>query len=538
MRCFIFIPAVIYLFGLVSPAFSDTTWVNAGPVSGVWTSAGSPYIAHQGDIVVQSGDSLVILPRVTVKFTGRYKFIVNGLLIAEGTIYDSIFFSRAYPTEESKWRGFRFDGADSHTSLFYCRIEYAKGDGAYPEVRGGGINVKNGSITVRHCLLTRNYSSNANRNGGGAGICLDEHGSALIHYSVISDNEGDSGGGIMVRSDSLSLIGFNDIENNHAFSGGGGIYVGSGSQAEIYNNVFRGNSSDNWGGGAINLWSGDVSQVFNNEIHHNAATGAGGGIYCRYDGSLIYNNTIAENQAAQGGGVFVLNQGNNPPSIYNSIIWGNSAGLGADVYLYPSTGSAANISYCDIPGGWAGTGNIGADPLFVTGPDGNYYLSQIAAGQTVQSPCVDAGDPQSALLAGTTRTDRVRDSMIVDMGYHYRLRPVVTLRVTLTPTNPPVQIPAGGGSFEYTATVNNFYTAAMNFEAWTIAVLPDARVYGPIMLRQGLTLAGGGSMSRTLVQNVPGSAPPGNYTLIGRVGTFPDSVIAADGIHFVKLGGD
>jgi hypothetical protein len=64
---------------------------------------------------------------------------------------------------------------------------------------------------------------------------------------------------------------------------------------------------------------------------------------------------------------------------------------------------------------------IDADPLFVTGPQGNYYLSQIAAGQGTDSPCVDTGDPASHMIVGTTRTDEVPDSGVVDMGYHYPL---------------------------------------------------------------------------------------------------------------------
>ncbi len=152
MRCSSPLITFMSILLLAVSSLADTTWVSAGNVSGVWPPANSPYIVYQGDIRVQSGDTLVILPGTEVKFTGRYKFIVNGLLTADGTISDSLLFSRAYPTEESKWRGFRFEGADSHSSIFYARIEYARGDGAYPEVRGGAIRIMNGSVTVRHGL--------------------------------------------------------------------------------------------------------------------------------------------------------------------------------------------------------------------------------------------------------------------------------------------------------------------------------------------------------------------------------------------------
>ncbi len=63
---------------------------------------------------------------------------------------------------------------------------------------------------------------------------------------------------------------------------------------------------------------------------------------------------------------------------------------------------------------------IDDDPCFIAG----YYLSQIAAGQSVNSPCVDSGSadanaPSIGLDTYTTRTDSITDAGIVDMGYHY-----------------------------------------------------------------------------------------------------------------------
>ena len=72
--------------------------------------------------------------------------------------------------------------------------------------------------------------------------------------------------------------------------------------------------------------------------------------------------------------------------------------------------------------GYSGEGNIDVDPLFITGPFGDYYLSQSSAGQTFTSGCVDSGSTSSSSLGmneKTTRTDSVTDSGTVDMGYHY-----------------------------------------------------------------------------------------------------------------------
>ena len=86
-------------------------------------------------------------------------------------------------------------------------------------------------------------------------------------------------------------------------------------------------------------------------------------------------------------------------------------------------GAMPQIHHSDVEGGYAGEGNIDADPLFVDGPEGDCCLSQLAAGQPQDSPCLDAGISTliSAWLNGytTTRTDGVPDTAPDDIGYHY-----------------------------------------------------------------------------------------------------------------------
>ena len=138
-------------------AFSQTN-IPAGNVSGTWTQSSSPYIID-GDIVIQSADSLVIEPGVQVLFSERYAFTVFGRLIAIGTETDSILFTRpgvAYPS----WKRIKFyntvsNGQDS--SVFnYCIIEQGT---QYEDTvaRGGGISLFNSSdirienTTIQNC---------------------------------------------------------------------------------------------------------------------------------------------------------------------------------------------------------------------------------------------------------------------------------------------------------------------------------------------------------------------------------------------------
>ena len=112
-------------------------------------------------------------------------------------------------------------------------------------------------------------------------------------------------------------------------------------------------------------------------------------------------------------------------SLINCILWdgGNE--------IDNADGSAITVTYSDVQGGtgepWFGTGCIDLDPLFVVGPWHAYYLSQSAAGQGTNSPCVDTGSDTAANLgldALTTRTDHVGDAGTVDMGYHSAIPPI------------------------------------------------------------------------------------------------------------------
>jgi predicted outer membrane repeat protein len=114
-------------------------------------------------------------------------------------------------------------------------------------------------------------------------------------------------------------------------------------------------------------------------INGNSAK-EGGGIY--FDESSAFSNltncTVVRNTAtANGGGLYCKNTS---PKIINSILWEDSP---QEVYN-EGTGDPT-ITYSDVYGGYAGTGNIDAHPLFVSTAQQDYHLK-------VGSPCVDVGD--------------------------------------------------------------------------------------------------------------------------------------------------
>jgi hypothetical protein len=239
--------------------------------------------------------------------------------------------------------------------------------------------------------------------------------SSVLRGFTVKYGSAETGGNILCMNSSPTIEG-NVITTGLAWPGlGGGIYCsGASSSPLIVDNFFELNYGDLGGGIAcVDTCAPTISgNVFksNNSIF-------GGGVGCEsWSSPAIMSCTFTTNGASSAGGaIWTFSSGS--PTVTNSILWSNWAPNGPQIWVQ---GGNLVVSYSDVEGGWAGVGNILEDPLFVAGPLGDYYLSQTEAGQPEQSPCVDAGDPGSAVpSAKTTRTDREPDVSPIDMGYHY-----------------------------------------------------------------------------------------------------------------------
>jgi hypothetical protein len=174
-----------------------------------------------------------------------------------------------------------------------------------------------------------------------------------------------------------NLFSSNDSGSNNGF--GGGAYISSPGVFSFSGNMLVENNS-RYGGGVCLFDSGTI--IENNIFKSNTAT-YGGGIRIRtstsesdikvpVDHPQVVNNTLVNNSATSFGGGLI---GNADPLVMNSIFWNNSAPNGAQVY--PGT---HEVHYCDVQGGYPGTGNIDLDPGFA---DSDYRLLP-------GSPCIDA----------------------------------------------------------------------------------------------------------------------------------------------------
>jgi hypothetical protein len=108
--------------------------------------------------------------------------------------------------------------------------------------------------------------------------------------------------------------------------------------------------------------------------------GAGIRVFAREGRGLLYGRcTIANCTLAQNVTLGLAGEGGKS-TLTNSIVYFNGIEAGGTQI----DGAPRSATYCDIEGGFAGAGNIDADPRFVA--DGDYHLAS-------DSPCIDAGDP-------------------------------------------------------------------------------------------------------------------------------------------------
>ena len=236
---------------------------------------------------------------------------------------------------------------------------------------GGAISTYNVSLTVQNCILKNNTA----QDGGGL-TDYNYVGTVTVSHCVITGNTATT------------------------VSGGGGIFNfdGSNGSTVVTDCTITGNmaSANGGSGGGLtneNFGGGTISVVNCNIIANSASHG--GGIDNLYDASsgpiLVTNCTLASNTSTfSSGGVFNENSQNNggstsPILLTNDIFYGDG---GSEIVDNPNSTATETVTHCDVQGGYAGTGNVSADPLFVNPPQ-DVHLEP-------GSPCLGAGTANGA----------------------------------------------------------------------------------------------------------------------------------------------
>jgi hypothetical protein len=330
------------------------------------------------------------------------------------------------------------DNNESSPTLLGCTFDRNTAE------HGGGMYDYGSSPSLTDCLFSGNVALDT-----GAGLCnWNESNPNVTNCDFIGNQNDDWGGGMVNRYGSHPVVTGCLFKGNHAgFGAGMGNWESDPTLVEC---TFAGNIASVSGGGMLNHDSGP--SLTDCVFRGNTAGYHGGGMYNNAHADPVLANCLfAANTAGDGGAV-----GNNwsHPTATNCTFADNAATLGRALACdswqqsYPSSveltdcilwnggdevwtndGSVVLAGYSVVYGGWPGDGNIDLDPLFAPGPAGSYYLAQTAAGQPVDSPCLNAGSGPAAAPHDTmtTRTDEAVDTDTVDMGYHYPVtgRPLV-----------------------------------------------------------------------------------------------------------------
>lgn len=272
---------------------------------------------------------------------------------------------------------------------------------------GGGIctqfysDVYFDSLTVYNNTAVQGGGLNFNwACGGSVNNSIIQGNNALTHVAGYSG----TGGGVWIYYYSSPAFNNVQIKLNHADAIGGGVYASSQTYTVYKNCLFDGNTAGSGGGAYLN----SANHHFYNTVFCYNQTGTGhGGAIASYGGSPVFTNvTITENSANGSGHGGALYNWNSSLQFINSILWDNSP---EEITIGSGTITA---TYCDIEGGFTGTGNINEDPLFDWTYNGQYDLG---AG----SPCINGGIPDTTglllPLADLGGNPRISNG-IIDMG--------------------------------------------------------------------------------------------------------------------------
>lgn len=233
---------------------------------------------------------------------------------------------------------------------------------------GAGMYNENSNPTVTDCT----FVGNSTFYGAGGGMANTYSSNPLLIDCVFRQNTGGlAGGGLQAIYSNVTAVNCKFIENSAERGGGMKTMYGS---AMLVNCRFEGNTAL-FGGGMLD--QSDNLMIINTIFTGNMADYGGG----MYDGSdknaTVTNCTFVGNSANDNHGGAIRSSSAGTTTVTNCILWNNDGGsIG---------GISPTVTYSDIEGGFPGTGNIDAEPLFADPDNGDYQLSP-------GSPCIDAAD--------------------------------------------------------------------------------------------------------------------------------------------------
>jgi hypothetical protein len=305
------------------------------------------------------------------------------------------------------WNGLQFyyTHYSVDSSIFeYCFFKHGKAVSPDTLENHGGVFCIRyfDKVRISHCTFQKNFAS---LNGGA--VYLDESDIVMKDNGFVLNRCGPvvfpwGYGGAICSDNSDPLLMNNGFESNTSTGVGGAVAIRF-RDARVHNNTFAANYSGLGGAiGYLHYYEFPHSQC-NNLMYGNSSEFFGGAIACIDAGPTFVNNTLTDNVSVYGGAFYVKDS--IVPNVYNSILWGNNAAVGPEVYLWDAY-ATANFYYCDVAGGpdlFGGSGggagyvgeykdNLDVNPLFENPLNDDYHLS-------LNSPVQNMGTPDTTGLS-------------------------------------------------------------------------------------------------------------------------------------------
>ena len=377
----------------------------------IWTPQEGPYRVT-GELTVPFGVDLTIMPGTTIFFDTDAKIVIRGRLIAEGTEYELIRFTRT-PGAGGTWDGIQFVNTMRDNRITYAVIEYGRTNNGMVGLENSDLLLDhvtldntdlrrvssiNSSLIVSNCVFTDIFGPDEppttdNRSEHIWGRGIPEDGYFIIESNVFGTTKG--------HNDAIDFNGPsrpNPVAQilDNVFLGGGDDALDLDSDAHIEGNVFKRYHKDvyNTSTGEANVISagGGKDYYLLRNLFHDIDHVA----FIKEDSFVTFeNNTVVDaNKAVL---YFDLaGQASGPGRgayVDGSIFW--NTGLIFDE-VTASTDITVNRSIIPVEWHYLGQGNIDADPIFVepnTDPPWLAWRNQVATGFHLRpsSPAIGAG---------------------------------------------------------------------------------------------------------------------------------------------------
>ncbi len=292
-----------------------------------------------------------------------------------------------------------------------CRVDAGAGivlDGL--TIRGGNSDAAggaallstNGQVTLRNVIVAENVGAAAPLAFIGGTATIDDAVLGSVPGTYLNNLMTGDGAAALFANGATGLVTDSIIRDNFTNAGRGSITAsGLGSSVRVDRSRFIGNSTTLGGSGVAIV--GQASGVVTNSLFADNYSQGPGAAATAFDGSLtLAACTITENTTvATGGGVHAASPAG---SLLASgcILWANAA----TTTLTSQVSGPVVIVDSIVQGGFAGPGNLDADPLFVNAAAGDYALSP-------GSPAIDSGDATN-LPAGAASLDLLSRPRILD----------------------------------------------------------------------------------------------------------------------------